>query len=374
MALKSRKYLTPIGVDVKNEAIFAIQYALAKGQARLHAAASRPIPPTGDPEARAAACVEALRDVLRSDRFVGRKVISTLPRGEVDIRLVRLPPETTPDGDEELFVEEIFRKARQMLLYDPEEAVLDYLPIGTEIQDGKRYFNLLLIASHQNHVNRQLALLRNANLQCLHLDIAPSAAARVFREEEITYSMIELEAHRTVISVAQGSSLMFSRTIQLGMDEVIDELASALEISRLQAHAVLRMYGVDPNGTEKCDLGSVAEEGTVSPTIIPGALFEVCYRAFDHIVREIKRSYDYLSHLNHSIFGRVAWIRGPVKKVVLFGPFIPRGLDEFFSERIGVPVSIGNPFGNGKVNDGRPPDQTSAYTVAAGLALRGVNP
>jgi len=366
-ARRSKRY-TPIGVDIKDSAVYAVQYGRAEGQPKLHAAAWRRIEAADPPQTQEAATISALRSLLASEPFVGRRAVGAAPRTEVDMRRIKLSAGIGPE-DGARFVEELVQRARGALLYPPEEAVLDYLPIGDEMQDGRRFLTVLLIASKKQSVLRHLELLKGAGLECVHLDVAPCAAVRMMPEKKTTYAVIELGRRCTVISVAQGSKLLFSRTVKQGMERMIEELAMGLDVPFEEGEALMRTYGIRHNHRTRCDLNQAQETGLIDPEIISATLFEICCRRFEQFVKEVQRSIDYVSHQNHAIFGRGPWMGGEVEKVYLVGELIPKGVEPYLSDALEMEVIVAGAFGGPGDREPGTVEGDEGFTVAAGLAL-----
>ena len=369
MTRNRTKYFTPIGIDVKDAAVVAVQYLVDHGIPSLHAAAMQRLVPNADPDERDAALRSALRSVIESQSFVGRRSVSAMARGDVEIRRLQLGASIEPD-DGEIFEDELRNRARVTLLYDIDDAVLDYTPIGSHNEDGETFFTVLLIAAPKTSVRRHLNLFGATGLNCSHLDVAPCAAARVYRDDRSTYALIDLDFESTVISVAQGEDLLFSRRLKFGMQSAIDSLAASMEIAPRDAAKMIRRYGIESSASIRCDLDDATANGKVNPEVIQATLFEICSPFFERLAGEVKRSIEYVSHQNHALFGRGPWIGGEVEQAILFGTLVPNRIEGFLSDRLDLPFSIAAPFGEGESAIEAVSANPSAFLVAAGLALR----
>ena len=82
-------------------------------------------------------------------------------------------------------------EASSCLLYRPEDAVIDYLPIHMETQLSSGGMQSLLIAARKECVNRHLALLRAAGLRSVHLDVGGCAAARLIGRDNAAIAIVD---------------------------------------------------------------------------------------------------------------------------------------------------------------------------------------
>jgi type IV pilus assembly protein PilM len=356
---KSQSF-SPIGLDIRAAGVYAVQLEYGADAPRLHVAAAVPVRNEASREGLPSVS-SALTTLLESRAFVGRKVVTAVPSGEVDVRPATLPPGVLP-GDGARFEEALEAEARAVLAYGLDECVLDHVLQETSPEKGKPpQTEILLVAAKKENVNRHLALLQTVGLDCLHMDIGPCASARVLGEDDGIYAVVDIDSNRTAISTAQGRKLLFSRTLKTGMQGIVEELSRALEIDADQSAHLLWRYGLGPSASVMLDLAAVAETGHVPAQAIPSAIYEICCHSFESFARELKRSIDYFS-LHHA--GEA------VQRVMVSGSLVPAHLTSFLEQRLAMSVQLADAFsalGNGTVQRGL---QNSAFVVATGLALR----
>ena len=359
MTMRKKMPFTPIGLDISDTTLSAVQFAREAGSVRLHAALTCNIDANGDAAAADGKLRDALTALIASGRFVGREVVGAMPRTDVDIRPVTLPEGVTA-RDGQRFTSALRDEARGCLLYKPEDAVIDYLPLNTgqEAVDGQA--KVLLVAARREVLNRYLAAMKAVGLKCAHLDVAPCAAARLLEKENSIYTLIDLDRRCSVISIARGGDLLFSRTLKFGMTAFVDAVAEGLEVPASEAEAMLRSYGIARPESHRIDLDVVGETGCVDPGVISATLFEMCGKAARYIAAEAKRSIDYFALHRYG---------GKVERAYLLGAFLPMHLDTFLSDRLSIPVSpVHVPDMSSEPGSRR--NDESGYVVAAGLALR----
>lgn len=356
-----RARYSPIGIEVRHGAVLAAQCRLEGGAWRPFLTASEPLV---DASGASVPLLQALASIREHYPFAGNRAVAALSPADVEIRPLRLPKGVTPNPDG-AFDALLRTEARSCLLYDPAEAVLDYLPLAEEMVDGAPRHTILLIAARREKVNRFLAMLRQAGFRCEHLEVAPCAAARAVNETGGYYLMADIGEDQTVMSIAEGQRLLFSRVIKWGFGAWVQSLKRALDLRAEEARELLLSQGFDVEPGAPIDYATVMDTGALDPAVIPAALYEICSGAVSHLLKETRRTLDYFALLPDG---------GRVSQLVLLGDGLPRHLDTLLASRLKLPVTVGAmPFGGSES-----PMETDAriaarWMVPLGLSLRGEN-
>jgi len=354
LTLRRRRF-SPTGVDFKDSALYAVQMASSTGRDTLHAVNRADLPPPEDRAGR----VQALREVVLAKPFRGRQVISSLPRGKTDIRPVRLPADADP-ADRREFLRGLATIAEGILPYDPREAILDYLPLGPTETNGRKCCLALLIAAPKADVDAHLALIQDAGLQCTNLDIAPCALARVLGAgEKRTTAVVEIDSTSTAIAIVRGTQVLFSRTLNWGRSTLAKRVAATLEMEVAQTEPLLRRCGLGTPGA--CAIEGAAITGLLDSASLSHVLYETCAGELRALADEIQSSLDYF----------VASSAEPlVEQIVLTGEMPFKGIHSALREIVSLPVELDG-WSERSFIGPKSPHADSAFTVAAGLALRG---
>jgi len=351
-----QKLYTPIGLSVQESAVHAIQFRRVGSGVACHAAAAQRIT-EGEGLSGELEAVQALFD---TEPFAGNRVVSVLRNVDVDLRKLVLPAGIVPDRTP-AFAEALTLEARAVLPYSPEHAALDYVVLDKEIVDGHERATLLLIAAKKEHVNRHLALLKTAGLQCLHLDVPPCAAARVLFNGDAVRAVVDIDAVHTDISVCRGQNVLFSRTINCGTRSMVDKIATTLDVSQDEATQQLYTYGIDPGDSTAYNLRDAVETGLIDAAALPAAVHEPCRDVFNQFAAEIRRSVTYFSNQLRG---------GAIEAITLLGSLIPFNLDGYLTEALAMPVQPARAYRVPVADMAPSPEAYSAFAVAAGLALR----
>ncbi len=354
MALLSRhREYTPIGLDIENGAICAVQFKRSRKGLKVHATA-KSVAVAGD---TARNPVAELQSAIHGANFVGRDVVSAISNTETDVRPIHLPKEIDSDRHPG-FWDAVRMEAASCLLYTPQEAVLDYLLL----KDDTGGLQVLLIAARKECVNRHLALLRAAGLRSVHLDVGGCAAARLVGRDNESVVIVDYGPECTSITMARGKRLLFSRAIRTGNRALTAAVTQGLGIDELEAIHMLRTIGIRADSRSTTWMQSVEDSGRMNRDDLASTIFETCYDVLDAFSGEIRRSLEYFSAQRPDF---------APEKIVLAGPLLPLNIEHCLSSRLPLPIELADSlsaFAEGGAESGH---RDPAFVVAAGLAMRG---
>lgn len=353
-----RNRYTPIGIDVRDAEVHAVQFRIRPGGYDLHAVASERA--GGREENGVGNVLDGLIQMMQSGYFMDNKAVCCMRNREVDIRPIVMPLglyDETVEG----FSEALILEARSALPYPPESAMIDFLPLGTEMVEGVENPALLLVASKKESVNRHLALMATAKINCAHLEGAPCALARVLSDTEGTLCVFDIDSACTEISIIEDGNLRFSRTLHTGYGHMAEQIEKALHVESDEAEFLLRDYGGTSGESVLCDYKEVAESGVLDKEVLLSTIFEICSATYQAFAKELKRSITYYSrHRGH----------GQVESAMLLGSCVPSMMAEFLSDWLSIPVEhldIFDRLGIGAIKD---VCNQGSFAIASGLALR----
>lgn len=353
---RPKRSFTPIGLDIADTCIHAAQFTRDGDNYSLHHATQTPIEVSGDKEQDETAVSEAVRRVLCAG-FVGTQVVSALPSSAVDTRPIVLPRGVSPE-DEVAFSEALYLEARSCLLYDPKDAVLNYLTFSDEADSKSKQTELLLIACRKDDAMQHLSLMRSSGARSEHIDSSACAAVRFLGQSDKVFAVVELDRDRCVVSIGRGRQLQFSRLMKSGIDRFTRAVTRDLEIDARLAERLLREKGIDHTVRFETNLIEAEMFGELPGDILPAGMYESCSTELEIFADELERSFAYFSGFRTAM---------SIEYAVLIGTVMPKGLDAFLSDRLRMPVSVGAP----PESDGSDPEVDASSVVAAGLALRG---
>jgi type IV pilus assembly protein PilM len=229
------KKSNPIGVDFGSDSLKMAQVSWENGEPQLIAAASAEVPGhvRHNAPARLNFFADAARELLSSGGFRGREAVLALPAASMFIQHLRLAK-----MDDEMLKKALPWEARGKLPIDPSHALLRHLVAGEIYHDSDPKSEVILMAAAKELVNNLLNAAVKAKLDVIGMSVEPSAMVDCFghiykRSEDKTavncFVDIGCAASRAVI--AQGSQILFARTIKIGGDHLTRAVASNLKMS-----------------------------------------------------------------------------------------------------------------------------------------------
>ncbi len=212
-------------------------------------------------------------------------------------------------------------------------------------KEGGKNFRILLTAAPRDLVEKYVKVFRLAKLELLSLETESFALSRalVGRDPGVVM-VVDFGAKTTDIIIIERGIPIFSRSIDIGGENITQAISSSLKIDRKKAEQF------------KMDLSLVAEERV--PKVIRDIL--------ESMINEIRYSLDLYTSQN----------KKNVEKIILSGgtaslPDIP----QYLSKVLDMNVYIGDPWANVTYPIELEPilkELGPRFAVAVGLAMRGI--
>ncbi len=335
---------TPIGFDLASERLNLAQITRAGTELRWQAVAGLPYPtPRAELLADPAAFRSFVRDGFKRHGFRGRRVVSVLPPGELQVISVDY---TTPNGQDDTAT--LLRTLKERFKSGLDDAVVDVLPIRRPPESNLR--SAVVAVAPRERVIAHLDLLQSAGLEPVAVDIGPAALARVARalvtgDPRANQLIINFGARHSYLTLLWGRRLMFDRSLDFGEAHLADTLARNLDLPAERALALLRKHGLPSRGDE------------ISSTIV-----ELLQPDFQQLAHEVARVLIYFASQTHGGSVDGIYICGSIARL--------GGAADFIGRLLAMPVQVLDLWkipGNEGVPIVEPP---AGMTVAAGLALR----
>lgn len=371
----SRTRVGPIGVDFESNRIHLVQLERSPMGTALRAASSMRLPAD---ETALEAEPRALRRILnagfRGHRFKGRHVVTHAP--PTDLRLMVLNYNLEQGRSEPA---QIMDLARERMRDELTEHVVDFVPIRTSgDKTGER--SALVAVAPEGPVIQHLERLERAGLRVDAIEIAPVAIRRLFTHisgqgaNEITL-VLRLRREGSELTLLSGQRLLLYRQIEVGLDDVVMEVARALDADEETAAALLTSYGVD--GPKPDDLARVADPTSPSSDTpfaevdpdetegIVSTLRDTIRPSLRGIVEQAHKAVSYATFQTRGM---------SIEKVYLLeGAQACPGLDGLLAEMLELPVQCFEPSDalDAMAPAGRQP-LGQRYALALGFALRGL--
>jgi len=336
---------TVVGLDIEPGYVAAVE--ASSGRVAVERAAYAPLAP-GVVRDGEVVDVDTLAGVLRelfAEHKLGKRVRLGVANQRIVMRTVDLPPLT----DAKEIASAVRFQAQDHIPMPLDQAVLEHQVLGpVETADGPRT-RVVLVAARRDMIDRLLEATTRAGLRPHAIDLSAFAMIRALHTPGVTGTAVYVNVGGlTNLAIANGTTCVFTRVIQHGIESVAGELAERRTLTLEHAHGWLKHVGV---------LAPVDEiEG--DPEIVVEAR-SVLGEGVRRIGDEVRNSLDF-----HAMqVGSSA-----IERVVLTGPVVAiPGFAEQIGQQIGVPLEVGlvpegRAGGFGGVDAGR-------LAVAAGLTL-----
>ncbi len=289
---------------------------------------------------------DSVKEIRKATGIKTDKVVAALPESVIFSRVMEIPF----TKDEGKIEETIFWEAKQHIPIPVENVQLDWLQIQEKTVEGNKMLQVLLVAAPKKIVEQYKTLADKAGLELIALETESVATARILsykKNYQKPLLILDFGSQGTDMSVIKGSSLIFAQSLGTGSDALTKAIANDYGIPEQQAEQYKRAYGLLE------DQG----EGKIANTLKP---------VMEIIINEINKTVNYFkAHLQESTPQGI-FIVGDGAKLL--------GLEEYMTQRIGIPTKVANPLEQIQVPKSLQNDvdqlATVGFTVAVGLAMK----
>ncbi|MBU4204792.1 type IV pilus assembly protein PilM [Patescibacteria group bacterium] len=235
------------------------------------------------------------------------------------------------------------------------------IPLDSKIKDR---CDVLLIAFPKKIIDQYLTIFKKAGILPIALETESQAITRVLSKnnaEGSSFFVINFGKSNTIFAAFSDHSLHFSSSIPISSQDLTKAISQSLKVKLEEAEKLKLKYGL------RASQGSKKEGEEVSKAIEP---------IFNDLCKQVKkyisyyRTYGYPEYSNADENNTKS---KKIEKIILCGEGANlRGLHDFFSSRLEIPIKLANPWLNifKKESVSLPLKEPLGYVVALGLALR----
>ncbi|MFH1462366.1 MAG: type IV pilus assembly protein PilM [bacterium] len=294
---------------------------------------------------------------IKGENLKTKYVVASLPEEKSYLQVIQMPRLAKEDLKSAVIYE-----AENHIPLPIEQVYLDSQVIAP-VKNHLDHFDVLIAALPRSIVDSYYSCLIGAGLKPIVLEIESLAIARALTKDKLglhPLALIDLGATRTSLMVFSGRSLRFTSSILVSSRKFTESISRTLNVDLAKAEKLKLKYGLTS------DKNKEAKE--VFFALIPAVI---------DLTEQIKKYIDYYqSHASHEHLSSNG--KG-IKKIFLCGGGANLiKLTDFFSEKLGIPVEVGNPWVNilpepQKELPDLPFKKSLSYATALGLALRGIS-
>ena len=351
----------PIGLDIHDHLVCAVQFRRGRGGPNLHAWGSVTVDSAGESGDGAKTVMAALLQLRDAVDFKGNRVYAAIPSIHVDARPIRIPGWDITAGNSRPSAEQL----TPFLPYPLDAAVYDFLNLPATPGAEATAPHGLLVSTRKEIANRSLAMLRAVKFSCEELDIRATSISRALRPRVRFDCLVELGWNLTEMVLRRDGDVILNRTLRRGMSTLLGAIASELNVDTDTAARFLRRYDLGVNQKRPCgDLSKVTTDGNFSQEDLSGLLFTIIEPELRALSEQIEQTL---------LYARTHQYTPGVERVLLMGELLPGKLTSYLSYRLECPVvQVDGPTelppwaASGEIPLAR-------FAAAAGLALRGMD-
>ncbi len=282
----------------------------------------------------------ALNKVLNSINISKSKVVLVIDCPKTCAKAV-----TTPYMPREELASAVELTAKNYFPFPVKGSLLDFEILGDFTEDAIRKYSLLVATSPRETVAKYIYFLSKANIRPVaiiptSLGIQKLMEHSRIKEDEVR-AIVDIGQRFTELMIFKGARLLFTRKLPVaGMDftkamtGVLVSDRGKTELSMDEAENIKREVGIPPEGQSRI----------VNDKISTLQILFMVRPLAEQLAGEIDRSFDYYREESGS---------GKIDSVMLFGGGSAlKGLAEFLSSELSLPVKTGDPLDNIKLKSG----------------------
>ncbi|MDO8435792.1 MAG: type IV pilus assembly protein PilM [bacterium] len=300
---------------------------------------------------------DAIRKALaetKGKKIKAKNVVASLPEEKAFLQVIQMP--RLPEED---LKSAVIYEAENYIPLPMEEVYLDtqiILPLKNHLD----HYDILIAALARKTVDSYYSCIEKAGLKPRVLEIESLAIARALAKDGVAKSpllLIDLGATKTSFIVFSGTAVRFTSSIPVSSQKLTEAIARTLKIDLAEAEKIKIEYGLEAITRKKS-----------------GEIFDALIPPLTDLVEQIKKHLSF--YRDHSSHEHLSPNGAVIEKILLCGGGANlKGLPDFLSSELGLPVELGNPLINILPEDKKAISSLSfeaslSYATALGLALR----
>lgn len=283
-----------------------------------------------------------LKELIRRAEVKDAAVYLAIPGFSGLITLIEFPEM----ADSELS-QAIQYEAHKYIPTSLDEIAMSWEVIDTLEEGGQKKIHVLLVAAPKKEIGRYEGLVKSAGLEPEAIELETFSIVRaLIGEDSGTFLIVDIGARASNVLLVEKGIVKVNRNIDAGGSEVTETVAESMGISKGRAETLKR--------ADKDLLGS--KEGAL---VVP---------VLELVANEARRIMNAYKQRNPEV---------KIESVILSGGSVKmKGVKEFFATSLGIPTVMGDPWRHIIVDErvkGKVAELGTSYTVALGLALRGLD-
>jgi len=357
----------PIGIDIEDQHIYALQLKQAKKGLTIRGLWHREF--DGHAESlpdEDEAFVALLKEIRKSKRFQGKSVAVHLPSQNIISFPIRFQIDRT-----ESFEENILRESEKQLSFPIDEAIIDYPSIDSVATGDRIDYKATIVAARRDSLLKYLSALARAGLTVETIDFGVASLIRLHNhyheKTQNTAILCNIGFEESLLTVVSKNSILAQRYFTWGFRILLDKILANLELTADKAEFLLNSYGLAYDNLKN---GADPNDPSLDQTLINlhRALYKIITPYIDELIYEFHAIMSYVrSEEQISSFDGIH----------MYGyANVLHHLDSYLAKRLeSIPVNLINPLTETTMSDDRSLSNLSEdapFALALGLAMRKV--
>jgi type IV pilus assembly protein PilM len=364
---KKTKY--PIGIDIQDRQIFAVQLQSYRQGIAIKGLAQAEIDENwqiDDPIESIDALQPPLKKMAKNKSLGGKKAVLHVPAQHIISFPIRFKT-----AKAESLEQAIVRESAAYLPFPIEEAIIDYPSLESVKSGDKTEYKAVMIAVHRDLIEKYVGLLKQVGFVVEAVDFQVSSLIRLHRHLCNGASGPTILCHlgmtQTLLVIVSNDSILAQRYVPTGLGDLHGKITDnlALSLGKNNAKVMLQKYGLAYQDQQRGDRGSIDQSGDTSR--LQRVIYQILSPQLEELLHELHKIIGYVrSEAPHTVF----------ENIFVYGPgVLIRKLDEYLAKRLSIPTQLLNPLHTMELsNDGIlvDPSEGGPFALAVGLAMRKV--
>lgn len=312
--------------------------------------------------------LESALSKAKGEKIKTKYVIASLPDEKAFLQVIQLPRMVEEDLKSAVIYE-----AENYIPLPIEDVYIDF-QVVPPIYNHLDHLDILIAAIPREIADSYISCLKQAGLKPESLEIESLAISRALIKNGISPTpimFIDLGLARANLIIFSGYSVRFTSSIPISSQKLSEFIAQTMNIDLDRAERLKIEYGLQAKFKSKEFVTGETEQESESQKII-----EILQPALSELAEEIKKHIHY--YQTHNFHEHLLPRNKDLKKIMLCGGGSNlKGLVDFLSSKLKIPVELANPFVNilpekTKECSKMPFQKSLSYVTALGLAIRGI--
>lgn len=362
------KFTYPIGIDISNHNIYAVQLKQTRQGFVVRCLMNRELngEAGGDPYA-SDALVPVFEEISKNKQFLGKRVVAHLPSQNIFSFPIRFQV-----GKAETLEEAILRESKEYLPFPLEEAIIDYPSIISPSSSGDNNYKVTIIAVRRDHVKQYLLMLKQAGLILEAVDFGISSLIRLhnylYKTTDNPIILCNIGHTQSPLSIVTKESILAEPTVPWGIEGLLRKIQANLEFinDKDKAKILLKKYGLLYEDRESSN-NSMDLTEDIKTDNISRAIYQIITPLIEELIYEFHKLIGYVRSEERDVVFEGIYLYGQAALI--------HHLDDYLERRLNIPTKLINPMTKvalpdenilGDIPEGAP------FALALGLAMRKV--